>query len=59
MITEPTKRLVNHNQYYDKQAPFKFNIQNKNLRTIQNQTLNWMWKLAVMYCLKCLFIDRR
>ena len=37
MITEPTKRLVNHNQYYEKQAPFKFNIQNKNLRTIQNQ----------------------
>jgi len=36
-ITEPTKRLVNHNQYYEKQAPFKFNIQNKSLKTIQNQ----------------------
>lgn len=36
-ITESTKRIVNHNTYYEKQAPFKFVLKNKELQTIQNQ----------------------
>lgn len=37
LLTEPTKRLVNHNQYFEKEAPFKFIIKNNSLRTVQNQ----------------------
>jgi hypothetical protein len=35
-ITESTARIVNHNTYYEKEAPFKFQIKNKELQTVQN-----------------------
>lgn len=37
IITKSTKRLVNYNTYYEKEMPFKFNIQNKNLQALQTQ----------------------
>lgn len=37
LITKSTKRLVNYQTYYEKEMPFKFNIQNKNLTTLQTE----------------------
>jgi hypothetical protein len=37
VITESTKRLVNHNQFYEKQAPFHFSIVNTEMKTIEQQ----------------------
>jgi hypothetical protein len=35
-ITESTSRIVHHNTFYEKEAPFKFIIKNKELQTVQN-----------------------
>lgn len=35
VITEPTNRIINHNAYYEKEAPFKFILENENLQAIQ------------------------
>lgn len=35
IITEPTTRIINHSNHYEKAAPFKFVLENKNLRAIQ------------------------
>ena len=37
IITSGTERIVYHQTYFEKQAPFKFNIQNKSLEAIQQQ----------------------
>jgi len=37
MITEPTTRLLNHNEFYEKQAAFSFEILNKELTAIQQE----------------------
>ncbi|MFI5150960.1 MAG: DUF4175 family protein [Bacteroidia bacterium] len=37
ILTESTKRLVNHNQYFEKQAPFQFHILNPEMKTIEQQ----------------------
>jgi hypothetical protein len=42
VFTEPTTRIVNYNQYFEKPAPYQFIIENENLRAFQNEnfTLN-------------------
>jgi hypothetical protein len=42
IITESTNRLVHPGQFFENDAPFKFEIQNKNLKGIENEdfTLN-------------------
>jgi len=37
IITDSTERLINHGTYFEKQAPFKFLIQNKDLKTPQQE----------------------
>jgi hypothetical protein len=37
IISKSTTRLVNYQTYYEKEMPFKFNIQNKNLQALQTQ----------------------
>jgi len=37
IITEPTSRIINHNDYYEKAAPYKFVILNNNLEAIQQE----------------------
>ncbi len=35
IITEPTARIINHSNHYEKAAPFSFVLENKNLQAIQ------------------------
>ncbi|MEO6304290.1 MAG: DUF4175 family protein [Bacteroidia bacterium] len=37
IITKSTTRLVHYQTYYEKEMPFQFNIQNKNLQALQTQ----------------------
>ncbi|MFI5163926.1 MAG: DUF4175 family protein [Bacteroidia bacterium] len=37
IITESTKRLIKHRTYFEKQAPFQFIIENKDLKTPQQE----------------------
>lgn len=37
IISTGTKRLMHHQTYYEKSAPFQFNIQNTNLKAVQQQ----------------------
>ncbi len=37
VLTEGTKRLVNYDTYYSKPAPFTFELQNKDLKALQQQ----------------------
>ena len=37
MITGPTKRIINHNKYFEKEAPFRFNVLNSNFTAIQQE----------------------
>jgi hypothetical protein len=37
LIRDSTKRLLDHTTYFEKPAPFSFELLNKNLRTIQQQ----------------------
>lgn len=37
IITEATNRLVKHNVYFEKKAPFQFDILNKNLSAVQQK----------------------
>jgi hypothetical protein len=37
VISKSTQRLVNYQTYYEKEMPFQFNIQNKNLQALQTQ----------------------
>ncbi len=40
VIKEGTKRLYHNNTYYEKEAPFQFVIQNKNLQALQFENFN-------------------
>jgi hypothetical protein len=42
LLTAPTQRIVNYNQYYEKPAPYRFVLENKDLTAFQNEdfTLN-------------------
>jgi len=37
IISKSATRLVNYQTYYEKEMPFKFNVQNKNLQALQTQ----------------------
>jgi hypothetical protein len=37
IISKSTRRLVNYQTYYEKEMPFSFNIQNKELKALQTQ----------------------
>lgn len=37
VLTESTKRIVAHETYFEKQSPFTFNIENDNLKAIEQQ----------------------
>jgi len=37
MLTESTKRLMHHSEFYEKQAPFHFNIRNSELKAIEQK----------------------
>ena len=45
-LTEPSTRLINHNVYYEKKAPFNFNILNDNLEAIQQEDYKLNIKLT-------------
>ncbi len=40
VITKSTTRLMNYQTYYEKEMPFQFSIQNKNLQALQTQDYN-------------------
>lgn len=46
LITESTKRLVKHNTYFEKQAPFSFEIKNKKLEAMQQDDFTLEVKLS-------------
>ena len=46
MITDGTKRLVAHNQFFEKQAPFQFVITNSDLKAIAQQDFELKVKLT-------------
>ncbi|MDP3557576.1 MAG: hypothetical protein Q8T03_09390 [Bacteroidota bacterium] len=46
IITKSTQRLVNYQTYYEKEMPFKFTIQNKNLQALQTQDYNLEVKIT-------------
>jgi len=35
IITDPTARIINHNTYFEKEAPFRFVLLNNNLKAVQ------------------------
>jgi len=37
ILSTGTKRLINHSTYFEKEAPFLFEIENKNLQAVQQQ----------------------
>lgn len=37
VITGPTARIINHNQFYEREAPFRFVLQNEQLQAIQQE----------------------
>jgi len=45
ILTESTKRLIRHNEYFAPVAPFKFVVQNKALSVVQGDDLNLDIKL--------------
>ncbi len=45
VITGPTARIINHNQYFERQAPFSFVIQNEQLQAVQQE--NFIIKLLI------------
>ncbi len=45
VLTESTKRLIRHNEYFAPVAPFKFVVQNKVLSVVQGEDLNLDVKL--------------
>lgn len=46
IITESTKRLIRHNEYFAPISPFQFNIQNSSLSAIQDDDLKLDVKLS-------------
>jgi hypothetical protein len=45
-LTEPSSRLIQHNVYFEKKAPFQINILNKNLEAIQQEDYRLEIKLT-------------
>ena len=46
VLTESTKRLIRHNEYFAPVAPFKFMVENKALAVVQGEDLNLTVKLT-------------
>lgn len=46
IITDSTRRLVRHGTYFEKEAPFQFNIQNKDLKAVQQEDFELQVKLT-------------
>ncbi|WP_353139095.1 hypothetical protein [Pseudopedobacter sp.] len=46
ILTDGTTRIINHNKTYEKQAPFKFQVQNKKLETVQGEDFLLELKLS-------------
>lgn len=46
VITKSTTRLMNYHTYYEKEMPFQFTIQNKNLQALQTQDYNLEVKVS-------------
>lgn len=46
ILTESTKRLIRHNEYFAPVAPFKFVVENKALSVVQGESLNLDVKLT-------------
>ncbi|MCX6310239.1 MAG: DUF4175 family protein [Bacteroidetes bacterium] len=46
IITDSTNRLVHHSDFFENDAPFKFEIQNKNLKAVENQDFTLEVKLT-------------
>ncbi len=46
IITESTKRIVKHETYFEKKAPFTFNIQNDQLEGLQQQDFDLKVKVS-------------
>ncbi|MGZ3754848.1 MAG: DUF4175 family protein [Mucilaginibacter sp.] len=46
VLTESTKRLIRHNEYFAPVAPFKFVVENKALSVVQGEDLNLAVKLT-------------
>ncbi len=46
IITDGTKRLVKHGEYFEKEAPFQFVITNKDLKTVAQQDFELSVKLT-------------
>lgn len=46
ILTESTKRIVAHETYFEKQAPFTFSIENSNLQGIQQQDFELKIKVS-------------
>jgi hypothetical protein len=46
IITDGTKRLVKHSEYFEKEAPFQFVITNSNLKTVAQQDFQLKVKLT-------------
>ncbi|MDX2173344.1 MAG: DUF4175 family protein [Bacteroidota bacterium] len=57
IITKSTKRLVNYSTYYEKEMPFKFEIQNKNLQALQSQDFKLDLKITGSQLPNEVFID--
>jgi len=45
IITEPTSRIINHSEYFEKAAPFSFVIENDNLTAIQQEDFELKLKI--------------
>ncbi len=46
IITESTKRLVHHSDFYEREAPFHFNVVNNQLKTIEQQDFSLEVKIT-------------
>lgn len=46
VLTESTKRLIRHNEYFAPVAPFQFNVLNSSLNVVQGQDLKVIVKLT-------------
>jgi len=46
VVTESTERLVKHNTYYKKPAPFEFELLNKNLNAVKNEEFTLRLKVS-------------
>lgn len=57
VITGPSKRLLNHNRFFEREAPFTVIILNKNLTAIQQEDFQLDVKLAGDQIPDNLFID--